>query len=207
MGVVRWQVKHLEVLAVNPTMVVKKRVKAGEAMLEVEWVKTCPPCLCSSSKYPCIMPSTFTACVPTVDFAESFSVVMNNFQAKVDAKEAAKKKPKSKRGKENRCQNEVPQGEGLENEKTKKGRSKQKLDQKQPKISDFVQSDAERPITESENLERPKNIVFKKLLSNDKAFNNKVISTKMLTPKETEPAKAAEYDMMRVKTNNPWVRL
>ena len=34
--VVRWQVKHPEVLAVNPTMVVKKRVKAGEAMLEVE---------------------------------------------------------------------------------------------------------------------------------------------------------------------------
>ena len=192
--VVRWQVKHPEVLAVNPTMVVKKRVKAGEAMLEVEWVKTCPPCLCSTSKYPCIMPSTFTACVPTVDFAESFSVVMNSFQAKVDAKEAAKKKPKSKRGKENRCLNEVPHGEGLENGKTKKGRSKQKLDQKQPKISDFVQSDAERPITECEKLERPKNIVFKKLLSNDKAFNNKVISTKMLTPKETEPAKAAEYD-------------
>jgi len=192
--VVRWQVKHPEVLAVNPTMVVKKRVKAGEAMLEVEWVKTCPPCLCSTSKYPCIMPSTFTACVPTVDFAESFSLVMNSFQAKVDAKEAAKKKPKSKRGKENRCQNEVLPGEGHENGKTKKGRSKQKLDQKQPKISDFVQSDAERPNTENENLERPKNIVFKKLLSKDKAFNNKVISTKMLTPKETEPAKSEERD-------------
>ena len=66
------------------------------------------------------MPSTFTACVPTVDFAKSFSVVMDSFQAKVDAKEAAKKKPKSKRGKENRCQNEVLQGEGLVNGKTKK---------------------------------------------------------------------------------------
>jgi len=41
---------------------------------------------------------------------------------------------------------------------------------------------------------RPKNIVFKKLLSKDKAFNNKVISTKMLTPKETEPAKSEERD-------------
>ena len=178
--VVRWQVKHPTTLAVSPITVLKKRVKAGEAMLEVEWAKTCPPCLCSTSKYPCTMPSTFAAVVPTVEFSEAFPQVFHNFQAKLDAKEAAKKKPRSKKGKENL---EV---EGLESKGKKKRAIKNKADEKQPMISYFVQSEAQRQIGEDESLDRPKNIVFKKLVSKDKAFNNKVISSKMLTPKEVD---------------------
>jgi len=179
--VVRWQVKHPTTLAVSPITVLKKRVKAGEAMLEVEWAKTCPPCLCSTSKYPCTMPATFAACVPTVDFSEAFPEVFHNFQAKLDAKEAAKKKPKSKKGKEN------VEDEGLESKGKKKRATKKKADEKQPMISDFVQSEVQGQIGEDESLDRPKNIVFKKLVSKDKAFNNKVISSKMLTPKEVDP--------------------
>ena len=178
--VVRWQVKHPTTLAVSPITVVKRRVKAGEAMLEVEWAKTCPPCLCSTSKYPCTMPAPFAAVVPTVEFSEAFPQVFHNFQAKLDAKEAAKKKPRSKKGKENL---EV---EGLESKGKKKRAIKNKADEKQPMISYFVQSEAQRQIGEDESLDRPKNIVFKKLVSKDKAFNNKVISSKMLTPKEVD---------------------
>ena len=184
--VVRWQVKHPTILAVSPTTVVKKRVKAGEAMLEVEWAKTCPPCLCSASNYPCIMPPTFTACVPTVDFAEAFPGLFNNFQAKLDAKEAAKKKPRSKKGKENL------EGESLDGKEKKKRVTKKKTDANQPKIDAFVLNEAEHLIGEDESLEKPKNILFKKLVSKDKAFNNKVISSKMLTPKEMEPLDVME---------------
>ena len=191
--VVRWQVKHPTTLAVSPITVVKKRVKAGEAMLEVEWAKTCPPCLCSSSKYPCTMPDTFAACVPTVDFSQAFPENFNQFQAKFDAKEAAKKKPRSKKGKEN-----VDGGEGLENKEKKKRATKKKVDEKQPMISDFVQSEGQRQkIGEDKSLDRPKNIVFKKLVSKDKAFNNKVISSKMLTPKDVEPLHVEEENVER----------
>merc|ERR1719339_781886 len=113
----------------SPITVLKKRVKAGEAMLEVEWAKTCPPCLCSTSNYPCTMPAPFAACVPTVDFSEAFPEVFHNFQAKLDAKEAAKKKPKSKKGKKKRA-------------------TKKKADEKQPMISDFVQSEVQGQIGE-----------------------------------------------------------
>ena len=190
--VVRWQVKHPNMLAVSPVTVVKRRVKAGEAMLEVEWAKSCPPCLCSTSKYPCIMPANFAACVPTVDFVEAFPVVFNTFQAKLDAKEAAKKKPRSKKGKENVEQSNDLEDGNLEGKGKKKRATKKKADEKQPKISDFVQNEAEHQIGEDESLERPKNIVFKKLVSKDKAFNNKVISSKMLTPKEVEPLNVEE---------------
>ena len=190
--VVRWQVKHPTTLVVSPVTVIKRRVKAGEAMLEVEWAKTCPPCHCSTSKYPCIMPATFAGCVPTVDFSEAFPEVFNKFQAKLDAKEAAKKKPRRKKGKENVEGGGDLEGEGLEGKEKKKRGTKKKADVKQPMISDFIQREAQPHIGEDESLERPKNIVFKKLISKDKAFNHKVISSKMLTPKDVEPLKVEE---------------
>ena len=163
----------------SPLEVLRRRVRAGEAMLEVSWAPSCSPssCTCSaspSSSYPCVLPATFVGCVPTTDFASAFAEVYRLFEEKLAAKEEAKKKPKTrkKKGKEN---------EEGEEDKAKKP-AKKKVSKAQPKISNFLQEKAEEKVEENVSLERPKNIVFKKLVSKDEEFNNKVISSRYRTP-------------------------
>ena len=113
----------------------------------------------------------------------------------MEAKEAAKRKPKGKKkGKEN---------VGDEPGKEKKA-AKKKVSKNQPKISDFVQqAKTDIAVSESEkSLERPKNVVFKKLVSEDKEFNNKVIASKFLTPKDTSPVEAAAREEAMDKSDS-----
>ena len=110
----------------------------------------------------------------------------------MEAKEAAKRKPKGKKkGKEN-----VEGEPGKEKKAVKK-----KVSKNQPKISDFVQQ-AKSDIAVGESLERPKNVVFKKLISEDKDFNNKVIASKFLTPKDTSPVEAAAREEVMDKSDS-----
>ena len=83
------QVLHPATALAAPLEVLRRRVRAGEAMLEVSWASSCSPssCTCSaasSSSYPCVLPATFVGCVPTTDFASAFAEVCGVYTAELD---------------------------------------------------------------------------------------------------------------------------
>merc|ERR1712142_400598 len=124
MGVVRWQVKNpQECLLVIPQCIVKKRVKAGENLLEVQW-----------TSQDSALPSSVVACVPSTEFSLAYPEVYQGYLDMLAEKEAAKKRPKKKQEQENIL------------------------------------------------INKPKNIVFTKLISSDPEFHNIVLNKKLLTP-------------------------
>ena len=130
------------------------------------------------------MPTNFVACVPSIEFSEGFKDVYRQYEERLEAKEAAKRKPKSrKKGKENE--------DGEKPAKEKKV-SKKKVAKNQPTITAFIQDKKVASDEDNISLERPKNVVFKKMISGDKDFNNKLISTKFVTPENMGPVKVAE---------------
>merc|ERR1712029_397834 len=88
--VVRWQVSNPSVALVLPVEILKKRIRSGENMFEVQW----------SSENP-VLPATFAACVSATIFTESYQEVYQQYLDKLEAKELAKKKPRKKKEKEN----------------------------------------------------------------------------------------------------------
>jgi len=178
--VVRWQVKHPRdgTLLVTPASVVKRRVRAGENMLEVEWI--------SQDR---ALPSRLVACVPSTEFCEAYPAIYQAYEEMLAAKEAAKKKPRKKKEKEN-----VPP-------KEKVNRAKKNV-KKQPTIDAFLSNKEVAKVSddESENnvsIKKPQNIIFTKLTSSDPKFNNLVLNKKLVTPKTTkaEPKLAAPDDL------------
>merc|ERR1719450_676815 len=84
--VVQWQVKNAggSSVLVSPLEIVKKRIKTGENMFEVQW----------SSNSSNVLPSTFVAFVSSTVFSESYPTIYQDYQDKLDLQKAAKKKPK-----------------------------------------------------------------------------------------------------------------
>jgi len=159
-----WQVKNPAIALVTPSEVVKKRIRSGENMFEVQW-----------TSQDSTLPPTFVACVSSTIFSEKYPEVFKVYTDKLEAKEAAKKKPRKKKDKEN-----VPP-----KEKTK-AKSK-KSETNQLKLDNFIKKD--EPIEKLvEGLEmekvklKPKNLVLTKIISEDAKYNKKVISKKIVTP-------------------------
>jgi len=84
--VVQWQVKNAGTgsVLVSPLEIVKKRIKSGENMFEVQW----------SSSNSAVLPQTFVAFVSSTVFSESYPAIYQDYQDKLDLQKAAKKKPK-----------------------------------------------------------------------------------------------------------------
>jgi len=158
--VVRWQVKNpQEPVLVIPQHVVKKRVKAGENMLEVQWT--------SQDR---ALPSTVVSCVPSTEFSLAYPEVYQCYQDMLAEKEAAKKKPKKKK----------------ENVPPKKEKVKKNV-KKQPTIDLFLNKEREEEENKPENIsiKKPKGVIFTKLASSDPKFNNIVLSKKLVTPNQS----------------------
>ena len=165
--VVRWQVKNPQTALVSPVEIVKKRIKAGENMFEVQWTSsTCQ-----------VLPESFSACVASSVFSESYPAIFQEHLEMLEAKEAAKRKPKKKKDKEN-----VPP-------KEKKTKAKKET-KNQPTIEKFVKSDVnvcndpvEELVKETAKVKlKPKNVILTKLISEDPQFNNKILHQKLVTP-------------------------
>jgi len=167
--VVRWQVKNpSHTVLVIPQHVVKKRIRAGENMLEVQW-----------ASQDGTLPSSLVACVPSTEFSEAFPSVYQDYEDMLAAKEAAKKKPKKKKDKENVAPKE------------KVGKAKKNV-KKQPTIDAFMNKEVPKePDNEVENIsiKKPSSIVFKKISSSDPKFNNLVLNKKLVTPKANKAVK------------------
>ena len=164
--VVRWQVNHPDNILVLPVEIMKKRIRAGENMFEVRWT--------SEDK---TFPDTFLACVPSAEFSKAFPSVYKDHLDKLEAKEAAKKKPKKRKEKENIAPKE------------KKTRSKKVKEVKgQTKIDHFVaKSDPiEVKEPEPEVVLKPKNLVLRRMVSTDPKFNNLILDQQMVTPDTSE---------------------
>jgi len=160
--VVRWQVRNPQPVLVIPQHIVKKRVKAGENMLEVQWTAE------DTS-----LPNSLVACVPSTEFSIAYPQVYKEYEEMLEAKEAAKKRPKKKKNNENVDPNK------------KKVKVKKNL-KNQPTIDGFINKEIHKEVeseADSISLKRPSNIVFKKLSCSDPKFNNLIINKKMVTPK------------------------
>ena len=155
--VVRWQVRNPSNVLVSPVEIMKKRIRSGENMFEIQWSST------NSS-----LPSSFSACASATEFSESFPHVYAKYVEMLEAKEAAKKKPRKKKEKENVAPKE------------KKSKAKKTADaEKQPTMDHFVK----KPVVEEEVVKlKPKTLVLTKLTSADPKFNNKIIAQKLITP-------------------------
>ena len=163
--VVRWQVKNPDNILVQPLEIVKKRIRAGENMFEVQW-----------SSQDQTFPETFQACVPSVEFSEAFPAVYKDHLEKLEAKEAAKKKPRKKRKEK---ENIAPKEKKTKTKKETKG---------QTKIDNFIQKPKSSEPKDPEprvNL-KPKSLVLRKLVSTDPKFNNLVVGQHMVTPDISE---------------------
>ena len=164
--VVGWQVKNPAMALVTPSEVIKKRIRSGENMFEVQW-----------TSHDNTLPQTFVACVSATTFSEIYPEVFKDYTDKLEAKEAAKKKPRKKKDKEN-----VPP-----KEKTKATKSKKKEETNQLKLDNYIKKDEPKDkISEGLEMEKvklkPKNLVLTKMISEDAKYNNKVISKKLVTP-------------------------
>ena len=125
------------------------------------------------------MPESFTACVPAEEFTRSYEFVLQNFNDKMEAKAAAKKKPKRK-PKEPKAPKEKAE---------KKGQSKHKnyeSQKNQPTLVKFLSSKSDELGTsnnkENVPLAKPKNVVFKRLRATDPRLDNIVLERQMRTP-------------------------
>eukprot|EP00092_Neocalanus_flemingeri_P006591 GFUD01007106.1.p1 GENE.GFUD01007106.1~~GFUD01007106.1.p1 ORF type:complete len:751 (-),score=215.74 GFUD01007106.1:6-2258(-) len=161
--VVRWQVRnpHRSLLVI-PQHIVKKRIKAGENMLEVQW-----------AAQDAALPSPLVACVPSTEFSEAYPQVYQEYEDMLAAKEAAKKKPKKKKDKENVAPKE------------KKGKTKKNV-KNQPTLDAFINKENRQEVESEEiniSIKKPSSIIFKKISSSDPKFNNLVINKKLVTPK------------------------
>jgi len=143
--VVRWQVRHVHLSPiVTPNHIVKKRVTAGEPVLEVEW-----------TSHDSALPHTIVACVPTIDFNEAYPDLLKEYEDMVQAKKDAKKKPKG-RVKKAEKENVAPK-----EKKERKPRKKKEDLTKQPAIVNFLGK--EKDVGEQKvELAKPKTTVFKK---------------------------------------------
>ena len=184
--VVRWQVNNPASVLVTPSEILKKRIRSGENMFEVQW---------SSQDNTNTLPPTFVACVSSTIFSESYPEVFNDHLAKIEAKEASKKKPRKKKDKEN-----VP----LKEKKTKS----KKEEKNQPKLDIFMKSNA---ISEIENqveekLEKvkvkPKNLVLTKMISEDPQYNKKVIGQKLISPDTSDNVSIESLNQNQNKTDS-----
>ena len=159
--VVRWQVKNPTNVLVLPVEIVKKRIRAGENMYEVQW-----------SSQDQTFPETFLACVPSTEFGEAFPGVYKDHLEQLEAKEAAKKKPRKKRTEK---ENIAPKEKKTKTKKENKGQTK--MDNYMKKTEPSEAKDPEPKV----NL-KPKSLVLRKLASSDPKFNNLVVGQQMVTP-------------------------
>ena len=170
----RWQVKNPTNVLVLPLEIVKKRIRAGENMLEVQW-----------GSQDQTFPETFLACVPSVEFSEAFPAVYKDHLDQLEAKEAAKKKPRKKRTEK---ENIAPKEKKTKTKKETKG---------QTKIDNFIKKTEPSEPQDPEpkvNL-KPKSLVLRKLVSSDPKFNNLVVGQEMVTPDISEDSlKVVEND-------------
>jgi len=184
--VVKWQVSNPATALVIPVEILKKRIKSGENMFEVQW----------SSENPAL-PASFAACVSATIFTESYQEVYQQYLDKLEAKELAKKKPRKKREKEN-----APP-------KEKKSKSKKET-KKQPTLDIFMKKDeiptvsVDPPINDKIKL-KPKNIVITKLISEDPAFNRKVLSKKLVTPDTSENTSTESFNTVDQNKTDSYV--
>ena len=175
--VVRWQVKNPTNVLVLPVEIVKKRIRAGENMFEVQW-----------SSQDQTFPETFLACVPSVEFSEAFPTVYQDHLDQIAAKEAAKKKPRKKRTEK---ENIAPKEKKTKKETKTKG---------QTKIDNFIKKTESSEPKDPEpkvNL-KPKSLVLRKLVSTDPKFNNLVVGQQMVTPDISE----VSSDSLKVVEND-----
>ena len=173
----RWQVKNPTNVLVLPLEIMKKRIRAGENMLEVHW-----------SSQDQTFPDTFLACVPSVEFSEAFPAVYKSHLDQLEAKEAAKKKPRKKRTEK---ENIAPKEKKTKTKKETKG---------QTKIDNFIKKTEPSEPKDPEpkvNL-KPKSLVLRKLVSTDPKFNNLVINQQMVTPDTSE----VSSDSLKVVEND-----
>ena len=177
--VVGWQVKNSGPALVTPSEILKKRIRSGENMFEVQW-----------TSQDNTLPETFTACVSSTVFSERYPQVFQDYMDKLEAKEAAKKKPRKKKEKEN-----VPP-----KEKTKAKSKKKEINQ--PKLDNYIKKD-ELKDKESEDHEKvklkPKNLVLTKMISEDAKYNKKVIGKKLITPDTSENV---SMESLKIDQNN-----
>ena len=155
-------------------------------MFEVQW----------SSENPAL-PASFAACVSATIFTESYQEVYQQYLDKLEAKELAKKKPRKKKEKEN-----APP-------KEKKSKSKKET-KKQPTLDIFMKKDdnptvsVDPPINDKIKL-KPKNIVITKLISEDPAFNRKVLSKKLVTPDTSENTSTESFNTVDQNKTDSYV--
>ena len=182
--VVGWQVKNSAPALVTPSEILKKRIRSGENMFEVQW-----------TSQDNTLPETFTACVSSTIFSERYPEVFQDYMDKLEAKEAAKKKPRKKKDKEN-----VPP-----KEKTKA--KSRKKETNQPKLDNFIKKD-ELQDKESEDYEKekvklkPKNLVLTKMISEDAKYNKKVIGKKLITPDTSDNVSMESLKIDQNKTDS-----
>lgn len=74
----RWQVKNPGPVLAEPATVLKKRIKGGEDMVEVEWRSVAPA-----------LPATFITCVPLRDFHAAHPTLLELYE---EGRLAARKK-------------------------------------------------------------------------------------------------------------------
>ena len=177
--VVGWQVKNSGSALVTPSEILKKRIRSGENMFEVQW-----------TSQDNTLPESFTACVSSTVFSERYPEVFQDYLDKLEAKEAAKKKPRKKKEKENVSPKE----------KTKAKSKKKEINQ--PKLDSYIKKD-ELKDKESEDHEKvklkPKNLVLTKMISEDAKYNKKVIGQKLITPDTSENV---SMESLKIDQNN-----
>ena len=164
--VVRWQVSNPDNVLVRPVEIVRKRIRAGENMLEVLWTSEDQT-----------FPDSFSACVPSTEFSRSFPSVYQDHLDRIEAKEAAKKKPKKKRTEK---ENIAP--------KEKKIKTKTKEVKGQTKMDNFIAKTVPvKPMEAQPEVSlKPKSLVLRRLVSSDPKFNNMILGQQMVTPDTSE---------------------